>query len=251
MLESPRTPPARDLLILTAMREEANALREVLAASPAHETRVGGALGVRVQSHRVFGRTLHLAECGVGPVNAALAVASAAHELSLSGVVLLGVGGAVSPSLRIGDAVVSSRVLQHDSYSSLDFGDVRMAPGDYVLTAEQARTHVAHFGADAELVALVSREGETHVGTVLSGSEFVGTTARKLAIASLAEDAMLVEMEAAGVAQVASRLKLPFVVVKTVADRLHPDGTIEQDFTTCLDAAAKNAARVLRRCLEA
>lgn len=232
------------------MREEAAALRDVLAESPERETVVGGALGVRVRSHRVFGHVLHLAECGVGPVNAALAVAAAAQELSIGGVVLLGVGGAVSPSLRIGDAVVSTRVLQHDSYSSLDFGDVRMAPGEYVLTAEQARAHVAELRADAELIALVSRDGETHSGTVLSGSEFVGTTARKLAIARLAVDAMLVDMEAAGVAQVASRLKIPFVVVKTVADRLHPDGSIEQDFQTCLNAAAKNAAHVLRRCLE-
>jgi adenosylhomocysteine nucleosidase len=85
---------------------------------------------------------------------------------------------------------------------------------------------------------------------VLSGNEFVGTLDRKRAIAALHGEALLVDMEAAGVAQIAHRIGLPFVVAKTVSDRLQPDGTIESDFRRCLEAAARNAASVLRKLSE-
>jgi 5'-methylthioadenosine/S-adenosylhomocysteine nucleosidase len=185
-------------------------------------------------------------------VNAALALGSLVEDLDVDAAILLGVGGALAPGLDIGDVVVSSRVLQHDSYSSLDGGDVRMIPGDLILRYETLQGYESSVPADPALLRWIESRlpgGSYRLGTLLSGNEFVGTTARKSTIAALHPEALLVDMEGAGVAQLCRRVGLPFVVIKTVADRLAPDGTIQSDFLKCLEAAAANASGIFSRLL--
>jgi adenosylhomocysteine nucleosidase len=241
-------------LILAAMPEEENALLEELGGAQAFElttldTRLG--LSVREPRNKPHKHDFLIARSGIGPVNAALTAALITEARpKIDAIVLLGVGGALAPELRIGELVISSEVLQHDSFSSLDFVSPRMLAVHFILNEKDAAAHRPAIQADRGLAAwLQSAVPHAHLGAVLSGSEFVGTVARKRAIADLHERALLVDMEAAGVAQVATRLGIPFVVAKTVADRLCPDGSIESDFRACLDAAARNAASVLRRLL--
>jgi 5'-methylthioadenosine/S-adenosylhomocysteine nucleosidase len=237
------------LLVIAAMEEEERALAKELGSRPHGESalELSHKLGIQARTYRHGGREVHLVRSGMGPVNAALAVAMATERLAVDAVLLLGVGGALVPGLSIGDLVVSRRVLQHDYFASLDFGHARMRAGEIVFNQEQAEAHLATIDADSRLVEALA--GTARVGTVLSGNEFVGTVERKRAIAVLHEEALLVEMEAAGVAQACLRLGLPFVVAKTVADRLQPDGSIESDFRRCLEAASANAATSLRSLL--
>jgi adenosylhomocysteine nucleosidase len=245
--------PYRLPLILAAMPEEEQALIEVAAsAGPLPEpTIVDPRLAISYRELLSPRTPLLIARSGVGPVNAALTVALITQQRpEIDSLILLGVGGALVSRIGIGELVISSSVLQHDSFFSLDFGHPRVAAGKFVFTPEEASAHVATYAADPELRSwLASAFANAHAGTVLSGNEFVGTVERKRAIATLRDDALLVDMEAAGIAQVAARLKLPFVIAKTVADRLQPDGTIESDFWACLQGASRNAAAVLRHLL--
>ena len=238
-------------LILAAMSEEETALLgELGGASQFEEVTLSARLAVSFREPRLkrAQQDFLIARTGIGPVNAALTAALIAEARPrIDAIILLGVGGALAPELRIGELVISSSVLQHDSFSSLDFGHPRMQPGCYLLSQEDAAAHCAETPADARLTGwLKNAVPGAHVGAVLSGSEFVGTVERKRTIACLHKQALLVDMEAAGVSQIATRLGLPFVVAKTVADRLNPDGTIESDFRACLHGAATNAARVLK-----
>ena len=93
-----------------------------------------------------------------------------------------------------------------------------MQPGHIVFSPEDARSHSALFPADLELLDLACeslRSVGVHVGTILSGNEFVGTVERKREIAELHDESLLVDMEAAGVAQMAKKLGIPFLVAKT------------------------------------
>jgi 5'-methylthioadenosine/S-adenosylhomocysteine nucleosidase len=234
------------LLVLAAMNEEETALVAELGSDFTSES-VSRSLGMTLKQWKTGQGTVCVARSGMGNVNSALTLAMIADRRPVDAVLLLGVGGALIPSLDVGDLVVSSRVLQHDYFASLDFGHPRMRAGEIVYSPEQAAAHVATMEADEQLVRRVlNAVPGSRRGTVLSGSEFVGTVERKRAIAALHEEALLVEMEAAGVAQVSGRLGLPFAVAKTVADRLQPDGTIESDFRATLEAACKNAALALR-----
>ena len=240
------------LLVLAAMKEELDAVSAVLNEHPVQAARVGRLLQITVYTYTFGARSLRIALSGMGPVNAALTLATIAEHHDFDGVILLGVGGALVSGLQVGHAVISKRVLQHDSYSSLDSGDIRMAAGELILSEAEAVSHSPAIPADPGLIELISRSlppGASSLGAIISGNEFVGTLARKQTLQTLDSEAMLVDMEAAGVAQLSKRLGLPFVVVKTVADRLHADGTIEADFRRCLASASSNAARILHRAL--
>ncbi len=241
------TPSYRDILVVVAMDEEEAAVLAELHDRPSTESTFGR-FGLKA---RIFSGapTISVLKTGIGAVNAALGVALFAESHPLDAVVLLGVGGAIRTDLAIGDLVVSKLVLQHDYLFSLDFGTPRVRPGGLVFTKKDAESHSPYFTACPDILSLsqMGSEGSAfRLGTILSGNEFVGTSARKQAVAELDAEALLVEMEAAGVAQVAEKLGVPFVVAKTVADRLFPDGSIESDFRTCLEAASRNAARVAR-----
>jgi adenosylhomocysteine nucleosidase len=242
----------RSILVVAAMDEEERALVEVFGEDALEARFTSRHLGVAYRTGVRGGRRWHFVRSGIGAVNAALSVAFVCESEKPDAILLLGVGGALHENLAIGDLVLSTAVLQHDSFASLDGGDVRMRAGSLLFTGKPA-DEVEH-RSDAALRAWIREAlGKTAYrdGAVLSGAEFVGTPDRKREIARLHPEALLVEMEACGVAQVAERLSVPFVVAKTVADRLRPDGSVEQDFRKCLQSAARNAANVLKSLLQA
>jgi 5'-methylthioadenosine/S-adenosylhomocysteine nucleosidase len=249
--------PFKNLLFLAAMDEELDALLAVMADYPAREKVFSKTFDVRARQFELGGgRSVSIARSGVGSVNAALTAGMILEQAPMEAVFLFGVGGALSSGLDIGDLVVSESVVQHDSFSSLESGDHRMRPGSFILSAKDAFGHEHWITADQGLVDLVYLSaskigGRVHLGTVLSGGEFVGRSERKRFLSGLHPEALLVDMEAAGVAQIASRAGIPFVVAKTVSDRLSPDGSIAGDFERCLRSAAANVAGVMREVLSA
>ncbi len=243
----------KNILVLAAMAEEEAAIRSLLADNYVGGRSFGKHLQIHAHDFRVGDIEIIVAQSGIGKVNAALAVNTIVEnqplERKIDAVILLGVGGSIVSGLEIGDLVLSTAVLQHDYFGSLEFGDVRMLPGDLILRREETVGYQATMAADQDLVEMIAKsvfELPVHKGVVVSGCEFAGTVARKRALHALCDGALLVEMEAAGVAQICRKLNLPFVVVKTVADRLNPDDSIETDFVSCLQLAARNAAIVLK-----
>lgn len=242
----------KSVLILAAMKEEEQALLSELKRFHPVRGVWDAKLGIEATLIETQNFTIRIAQSGIGPVNAALALYSFAQKEPLSAVYLLGVGGALVPGLRIGDLVIATHVVQHDSFCSLDRGDLRMRSGDLVLTQWQnSDLRIACDPLLAETLRPVKIDGRIQEGVLLSGNEFVGTPERKKHIAQLDREALLVDMEGCGIALTAHKLGIPFIVAKTVADRLHPDGTIENDFVSCLKSAAKNAAQLMHCILDA
>jgi adenosylhomocysteine nucleosidase len=234
-------------LILAAMPEEEQAILRELAHVPHERLTVGRRLSREVTRFRpTLSHDVIVAPSGMGCVNAALTLALIAESHPLDAVYLLGVAGALREDLALGELVIATSVLQHDYFSSLESGHFRMRAGTVVFDETAARAHTPLIPTSSDLVARLSASAP-HVrrGIIASGNEFVGTTERKHAIAELHPDILIVDMEAAGVAQTALQLGIPFAVAKTVADRLRPDGSIEQDFNRCLHAASRNAARLV------
>lgn len=237
------------ILLLAAMEIEEQALladRPFLPVQTVHS-----ALGIAYRSLTQGDKTFLVARAGVGPVNAGLTLAFIAERVALDGVLLLGVGGALAPELVLGDVVVAEAVVQHDSFISGKHRRELMAAGELYLSAETKVDPV--IATDPGLTDWVSggfAAGECRSGAILSGNEFVGNTERKLTIAAHHARALLVDMEAAGVAQVARKLRLPFAVAKTVADVLHPPDSVSRDYRRALEKAAQHAGQVLHRLLE-
>ena len=189
------------------------------------------------------GGELLLVASGIGPISAACAVMEMGHLYTLSGVVLLGVGGALSADLDIGDLVVAKQIVQHDSCAIFDEGRFLVRPGSYLSSAKAAEHHDEVLYTDPALSNMCHTaitKGRVVQGSIVTGAEFSGTTERKSRLAELVENAVLVEMEAAGIALAAEKLNIPYTVAKGVSDRLIPetaDTTIMDEYRTCFDRA--------------
>jgi 5'-methylthioadenosine/S-adenosylhomocysteine nucleosidase len=238
----------RTLLIIVAMRVEEEAiLREFNYSSSV----VSEELGIGVKEIRLAGLSVLVTKSNVGGVNAALSAALISLRHRPDAILLMGVGGALQDYLDIGDIVVSSRVIQHDSIYSGDDGIELMAPGELYLSVPACERHDPVFETDPRLLDLVNRaienvpcERRVYVGTVLTGSEFAATVESKNRLGDLAEHALLVEMEAFGAALVAKKLRIPFITIKTVADRLRPQTSISREYKDSIEYASANAAAI-------
>lgn len=245
------TPPGyRNWLILVAMDVEEQA---VLSRLPAYQTiEVSPSLGLWAKLATVANRSIIIAKSGVGLVNAALTTAFIADRHKVDMVLLLGVAGALDKDLRVGDLILADRVVQHDAVCSSPDGQELMAPGELHVSVPKEKRPEPSLMPDEKarqwltsLLMGAEPERRLFIGTLLSGNEFVANSARKVALAKIHERVLAVEMEAAGAAQTARKLGLPFVVAKTIADSLAPKSTIAEEYREFMNHAAENAARIL------
>ncbi len=208
-------------------------------------------LGIYAKEYNLKKYKFIVAQSGVGTVNAALTTAFIVEQYPIDAILLLGVAGALQDFLQIGDIVLASKILQHDSIWSGKEQRILMAPGELFVSLNQKDREKPEFMIDTRfftsLKSLLESElqSKLNTGSILSGNEFVGDSQRKADLAKIDPNALAVEMEAAGVAQVAKKLRIPFAVIKTIADRLNPAGSINSEYNNFTRLAAKNAARVV------
>ena len=200
------------------------------------------------------GRELIVAVSGIGFANAAALLALTLEHAAIDGVLLLGVCGALTQTLEIGDAVFATRLIQHDSVFSGDNGDEPMAPGQPYVSVAPAERADPVFELASPFVSwlrtAVLPKLRVTEGAIASGSEFAGTRDRKIAIARLTARPIAVEMEATALAIIAARADVPLAVLKTVADRLDAGGGVSSDYNLFSAAAAAVAAGVARNLQE-
>ena len=232
------------LLFICALIEEKNALTSTLG-SDTKEHLISARLMIKVQQYRQDSLDIYVGQCGMGNVNAGITLALILEQLNIDQIVLIGVGGALHSKLNIGDMLISDRVIQHDYFASLEEGRYLMRPGDLILNAQQATDYEPIMRSAASHLN-ISAYKHPHIsitqGLIASGSEFVGSLKRKNAIFDQCQHALLVDMEASAIASVANQFNTPFLIAKTVSDKLHSDGSISDDFLEFLDIASKNAA---------
>lgn len=241
----------KNILFICALPDEKNALMEVFGTE-FEQIEISQKLNLHVEYFKRSKLNIYISESGMGNVNAGTKLALTLEKLAIDQIILIGVGGALTTGLEIGDMILSDQVIQHDYYSSLDDGNFLMKPGDLILSSSDAKDYSAIYTSTAGVLnfhQISQKEVNVKEGLVASGCEFVGTTARKQAIHQNTK-ALLVDMEACAVAQVASKYQIPFFVAKTVSDKLNPDGSIEADFQKFLTTAAKNAAMVAKDVIE-
>ena len=238
------------ILIIVAMETEERAL---LANARPKRSVVGkpSELKVDLKELKLSGLQVIVARSGVGPVNAGILLTQILSSRKVDAVLLMGVAGALDKKLRPGDVVISTQVIQHDSILSNGRQGRLIAPGELVLSLPKTKQIDPVMRCDSVLIkwALASimtgRANGVYRGTILSGSEFVGSAERKRKLRALTSDALAVDMEASAVAQICRRLGLPFVAIKTIADRANPGSSIPDDYTRFLKAAADSGSSVL------
>lgn len=198
-----------------------------------------------------------IAKTGIGLVNAALSLMQIHEEENLDAILILGVGGALCPTLKEGDLVLATEVIQHDSLLSHENGNRLIATGAKTLSASDKDQVDPIIKCAKEFLswleksfAKIDHSYTIHKGPILSGSEFVANSKRKKYLHENFEKALLVEMEAGAIAQIARRFEIPFVALKTVSDTAKPKTNVSNDYLDFLKSLEQNHANLLKIILD-
>lgn len=182
----------------------------------------------------VHRKSVVLACCGVGKVNAAVCAAYVLGTCGADCVVNVGIAGAMKPGLHMLDVVISEEVGFHDQ--------------DTVMLNYYPKR--AFFQADSALAALCDRacaeiprlSGKYLHGRIASGDQFVSETAVKQSINERYAPAC-VEMEGAAVGHAAFMYEKPFLVIRTMSDAADDDA--DETYDNFIDEAAKTSAEII------
>ena len=237
--------------ILGAMPEEVAHLVEALGATRRTQERGGRAY------HRgeLFGHDVVMVFSRWGKVAAAATATHLLLEYGVRELVFTGVAGGADPSLRVGDVVVASGLVQHDMDASPLFPrhEVPLL-GVTRFAVPQALQHRALEAARAYLAspeARVPEFGVTHpravAGEVASGDKFFARAEELAALRARLPDVACVEMEGAAVAQVAYEYGVPLTVIRTLSDAA--DEAAPVDFLRFVQAVASRTSHGIVRAL--
>ncbi|MGY3742106.1 5'-methylthioadenosine/adenosylhomocysteine nucleosidase [Leuconostoc inhae] len=212
--------------IITPMAEEKIAL---IAALENTVTRRHG--GTEITTGQYHGHEVVLTESGIGKVAAASATTVLIDNFQPDLVVNTGSAGALDPDLKIGDEVIGTSIAYSDvdvTVFGYDFGQLPNRP--------------LYYEADKQVVKEFSELTTVKSGLIVSGDQFVQDEAKQRILTHFPE-AVLAEMEAAAVAQVAYQFNTPFIVLRGVSDLANGDSGIV--FDEYVVEAGKASARLL------
>ncbi|MFC2065065.1 hypothetical protein ACFLXB_08220 [Chloroflexota bacterium] len=194
--------------LIAAMPSESKALLRCIKKW--ERTSIGSFRGIRFQ---LMDRDCHLITSGMGlkrTIDATRALIGATNPQLL---ISFGIAGAVKDDLAIGDVIVAENV------SSLDEG---------MLGQSQTLASLSKAAWGAAAQDLQTEGAHLVAGTAITtrGSQLVLQSLDKMAYPIL-------EMETAGIAQVAAEMKIPLVSIRSVSDS--PQAPIPFDLEEVLD----------------
>lgn len=208
-------------LIITGVQEEADAF---LPGQGRMEQ--AGPLAVRVIEY--MGKRAVLACSGIGKVNAAFAAGLLIERFMPDLLMVIGTAGKIGTAP--GDCFWIAEAIQHDYGAQEASGFVRYTAGDWPIGPAVFAPFRAIDAAPPGLPRARMATGDSFVACPKASQALVQETG-----------AMLVDMETAAVAQVATASGLPWAAIKATTD--DANGESAGDFQANLKAAAARAAR--------
>lgn len=179
---------------------------------------------------------LVLVESGVGKVNAGRTTQILIDNYKPSAIYNIGVAGGVDKSLKVGDVVISTSLVQHDfDITAFDHkkgyipnvGDV--IPVDRILVMNS-------------IEALEKKRLPYKLGCIASGDIFC-TDAKMASKINEKFKALCVEMEGSAIGQVCFLCQVPCVVLRSISDC--PDNNNRITYDEFLPAACENIAKII------
>ncbi|NDV24170.1 5'-methylthioadenosine/adenosylhomocysteine nucleosidase [Desulfovibrio sp. JC022] len=193
---------------------------------------------------KIYGVDVALFLCGIGKVNAAVGTTLLLDKFKPDYLINTGVAGAFPGNINIGDIVVSSEVRHYDADATAfdyEMGQIPQMPAAYQ--------------ADKLLLGLAQKAWinedtiSVHQGPVLSGDSFIHTPQQISQIEQKFPDVMAVEMEGAAIAQTGFLFNVPFILIRSISDKVHEDGS-SAVYESSMEAAAANSVRMVLSMLD-
>lgn len=175
-----------------------------------------------------------LVQSGIGKVMSAMAVTLLVEVFSVDGIINTGSAGAVNHELKIGDVVVADKLAYHDvdvTAFGYAFGQIAQQP----LYFESSKYFVSELKKAIE---------NPVVGLITSSDSFISSDGRIAEIKKHFPDVLAVEMEGASIAQAATALKKPFVIIRAMSDTASHDANVKFD-EFIIEAGRKSAQTLM------
>ena len=232
--------------VLAAIPQERAALERVMSRTATQD----GFLVGTIEGHPVCVGTT-----GIGKVNAAIAATRLCEHLAPSLIVFTGVAGGLDPDLGVGDVIIGTDIIQHDSGVLTDDGIETYQAGHipFFNPTDRLGYQPSIRLLESVRAALDDRPvdlGGARVvyGTILTGDQFLASDTERARLHGRF-GAAAIEMEGGAVAQVATEYGIDHLAIRTVSDRAGSGSPA--DFTGFLDRVAHQTVEVLRRILPA
>lgn len=189
---------------------------------------------------KIHGVDVVLTRSGIGKVNSALAVSALKLIFNCDAVINTGIAGGTELTSSE-DVIIAKRCAYHDFDAQIFGYALGQVPGSPLF-----------YEADAELVsraegALSSLSIPYKAGTVLSGDSFV--TEKSVYGKMKISDALACEMEGTSIAQAATKLGLPFIIIRYISDIIGSEGQIS-DYTAYERQMAERSGKICIKILE-
>lgn len=175
-----------------------------------------------------------IVKSNVGKVNSARSAQMLIDNFDIKIVINIGTSGSVDNNLNIGDVVVADRLYQYDfdvTAFGRKLGEIENI-GECIYTNKNILNKISK-----DLI----------VGGIASGDKFITRMEDKTFIRDKF-NVMCIEMEGASIAQVCYLSNIPFLVIRSVTDKL--DGTSEVDFVKFLEYSSRKVANILKDIIE-
>lgn len=198
--------------------------------------------GITFSSGRIGKVRAVIAQSGVGKVFASMCASVMASRFSPSLIINTGVAGAVDPSLRIGEIVVSDAAVQHD-FDTTPIDDV---PKGWIEPLKTVKIGADRRAAEILLKAARSEGIRARTGVIASGDSFIADKSKKAEL-SAEFGACACEMEGGAIAAVAAVSHIPFVVLRSISDGADDGAAL--DFPAFCRIAADKSIKVLLKAL--
>ncbi|WP_151476392.1 5'-methylthioadenosine/S-adenosylhomocysteine nucleosidase family protein [Streptomyces albicerus] len=243
---------SKDLVvILTALNLEYQAVRRKLASPQVHRHE----RGTRFEVGTVQGTSCRvaLALTNKGNHSAAVIAERAIQEFSPVAVLFVGVAGALWDTARLGDVVMATHVYAYHGGTSEDDGlKARPRVWEAAHGISQIGSHLARVNDWADDTAGHGGAPQVHFGAIAAGEVVQNSTISAEArwIRQHYNDALAIEMEAAGVAQAGHLNGAPVAVIRGISDRADGTKSSAKDRNSQPRAAVNAAAFAARLAVE-
>ena len=218
--------------IICAMEEEIKTLVEKLA-----DKQEQSIADMKYYTGTINGHEVVLVQSGIGKVQAAVNTAFLANNFHVDCIINSGSAGGIGDGMHVGDVVLSTGTAYHDADSTAFGYKMGQMPGQPQI-----------FQADAHLRAAVKKAAEENglpvrEGLIVTGDQFINSTAKIKQIKGIFPDALCSEMEGAAVGQVAHEFNIPYLVIRAMSDV--GDEEASQSFDEFVIDAGKRSAKMI------
>ncbi|KUN08719.1 purine phosphorylase [Streptomyces yokosukanensis] len=243
---------SKDLVVvLTALNLEYQAVRRKLAGPQVHRHE----RGTRFEVGTVQGTSCRVALglTNKGNHSAAVIAERAIQEFSPVAVLFVGVAGALWDTARLGDVVMATHVYAYHGGTSEDDGlKARPRVWEAAHGISQLGSHLARVNDWADDMPGHGRAPQVRFGAIAAGEVVQNSkiSAEARWIRQHYNDALAIEMEAAGVAQAGHLNGAPVAIIRGISDRADGTKSSAKDRNWQPRAAANAAAFATRLAVE-